>query len=357
MDISKDDPITIPPLLPPNLTPPTFISKYRPYYIDDFCTNDKLKSVLRTLIDIEDINLLVVGSVSSGKTSLLYAIIREYYGLEKHQSLPENNLLFVNSLKEQGINYYRNEMKTFCQSRCSIYGKKKMIIVDDLDMINEQCQQVFRNYIDKYKNNVHFVSACSNIQKVIESIQSRIHLIRIEPASSVQIRDIMRKIIVQEGVSMTEEAQEYILNFSNNSIRELVNHLEKICLYGIVAQSDNGAEVEASPAISLDICKQTCSNISFQQFEDYLGFLMTGNTTAAIYVFYNIYDYGYSVIDIFDYFYTFIKTTPLLSEKEKYLFIPFLCKYITVFHSIHEDVIELALFTNSVARIFDKSKS
>ena len=37
-----------------------------------------------------------------------------------------------------------------------------------------------------------------------------------------------------------------------------------------------------------------------------------------------------------------------LEEEQKYLIIPFLCKYITIFHNLHEDVIELAFFTNHI---------
>ena len=62
--------------------------------------------------------------------------------------------MFINNLKEQGVNYYRNEMKTFCQSHSSIFNKKKLVVIDDMDTLSEQSQQVFRNYIDKYKNNV-----------------------------------------------------------------------------------------------------------------------------------------------------------------------------------------------------------
>jgi hypothetical protein len=29
-----------------------------------------------------------------------------------------------------------------------------------------------------------------------------------------------------------------------------------------------------------------------------------------------------------------------------------LCKYITIFHKVHEDAIELAFFTNNLAEIF-----
>ena len=136
----------------------TFVAKYRPYFINDFHTNEQFKKVLHSLIEIDDVNILVTGTTNSGKTSMLYAIIRDYYKLEKYQSFPENNIMFINSLKEQGINYYRNEMRTFSQSKCSIHGKKKLVIVDDLDLINDQSQQVFRNYIDKYKSNINFVS-------------------------------------------------------------------------------------------------------------------------------------------------------------------------------------------------------
>jgi DNA polymerase III delta prime subunit len=297
---------------------------------------------MRTLKDIDDMNLLIVGNSGSGKTSMLYAIIREYYGLSKTQGFPENNILFINNLKEQGISYYRNEMKTFCQSHSSIYGKKKMIIVDDIDMISEQCQQVFRNYIDKYKNNILFIAACSNAQKVIESIQSRIHIIRINKPTNDDIRFVIQKIIKTENLFISDEAQEYILKFSNHSIRETINHLEKIFILGYTKL----------PALTLDECKKTCSNISFQQFETYVEFLKQQNLNDAIKSLYEIHDYGYSVIDILDYFFTFIKNTSLLSEDEKYKMIPIMCKYITIFHSIHEDIIELSLMTKDLILLF-----
>lgn len=311
-----------------------FISKYKPYYIDEFCADAKFKSVLKTLLSIDDLNILFIGNPCSGKTTLLYAIIREYYGLTKTQSIPEHNILLINNLKEQGINHYRTEMKTFSQSHSTIYGKKKMIIIDDIDLINEQSQQVFRNYIDKYKHNVHFISVCSNIQKVIESIQSRVHIIRVEIPTKPQIKSIMDKIVCDECIVIDEESKEYLLQFSNHSIRTIINNLEKIHILGY--------------SITLDICKNVCSDISFKRFEDYLGHLKKGELADAIKILYDIHDYGYSVIDIFDYFFTFVKQTNLLVEDEKYRIIPFLCKYITIFHNIHENVIELALFTRNL---------
>jgi len=315
----------------------TFISKYKPYFLHEFSMEEKVSSIIRTLLEIDDLNTLFVGSVGSGKTTLLYALIREYYGFSKTDTIPETNILFINNIKEQGINYYRNEMKTFCQSHSSIHGKKKMIVIDDLDTINEQSQQVFRNYIDKYSHNVNFISVCTNIQKVIESFQSRVHIIKIESPTQEEIENIMNYIITKEGLEIDESAKKYLLTISNNSIRILINYLEKMYIYG--------------KSIDYHLCVKMCSTISNQKFEEYIECLKHKDIQTAIEIMYEITEYGYSVIDILDYFFTFIKLTTSLDETTKYKIIPFLCKYITIFNKIHEDSIELALFTNNLLEI------
>ena len=315
----------------------TFISKYKPYSLKTFCMNPKTKSALETLFLINDLNILFIGDTGMGKTTILYCLLRDYYGLSKTENLPETNIMFINNLKEQGIHFYRNEMKTFCQSHSSILHKKKVIVIDDLDNINEQSQQVFRNYIDKYKKNVHFISVCSNLNKIIDSIQSRLHLIPLYQPDNEQIQVIMDEITTKENILLDADTKKYILSFSNNNIRILIQYLEKIAIIN-------------SP-IDIEMCKNICSNISFQYFDQYISELQTGRISAAIAVLYHIYDYGYSVIDILDYFFTYIKTTPMVSEDVKYKIIPFLCKYITIFHNMHEDVIELTFFTNQLSRL------
>ena len=138
-----------------------FIYRYRPEYLKDFEIDTKLIKLLYTFINIDNLNLLLVGDSGSGKTSLINCIIKEYY-LDNYDAM---NILIINSLKDQGISYYRYEVKVFCQTICSIPNKKKIIVLDDVDTINDQSQQVFRNCIDKYSNNVHFIASCSNAQK------------------------------------------------------------------------------------------------------------------------------------------------------------------------------------------------
>ena len=62
-------------------------------------------------------------------------------------------------------------------------------------------------------------------------------------------------------------------------------------------------------------------------------------------------------MDILDNYFIFIKTTKMLSDEQKYCIIPCICKYITIFHNIHEDEIELSLFTNNLIQILSNAIS
>ena len=145
-------------------SPKLFIHKFQAMYFDDFEINDDLINVLKMFIEMNSLNLLLVGGIASGKTSLLNAIIREYYKGYSPKEYSEN-VLCINNLKEQGIGFYRNEVKTFCQTCSKIKNKKKIIFLDDIDLINEQSQQCFRNCIDKFSKNVHFISSCTIFKK------------------------------------------------------------------------------------------------------------------------------------------------------------------------------------------------
>lgn len=314
-----------------------FVDKFQPIYLNEFEIDETLLTMLTTLIKMDNLNILFIGDNGSGKTSFLNAMIREYYKNYEYNEY-EPNLLHINSLKEQGISYYRNDVKTFCQTCSLIKNKKKIVVLDDIDVINEQSQQVFRNCIDKYKHNVHFISSCTNSQKVIESLQSRLIIIKIKPLQKDNLVKIMDKISQSENIIIHDDAKQFILNISNNTAKILINYMEKLKLINRI--------------IDLDIAMNLCTTISFQILQEYTELIQNGDIINAVEKIYSIYDQGYSVMDILDNYFLFIKTTEIIDDIHKYPIVSILCKYITIFHNIHEDEIELALFTNNLVKIF-----
>ena len=186
-----------------------------------------------------------------------------------------------------------------------ISGKKKILILDDLDIINEQSQQVFRNCIDKYSHNVHFIASCSNPQKVIDSLQSRMTIIKLHPLGFESLSKIVKKICILEKIRMDQEAEKFILSISNNSVRIVINYLEKCKLLNC--------------EINVALADAICTNIAFHDFIEYTTLCKTiKDVKQAIRLIYKLFDRGYSVMDILDNYFLFVKTTDMLTEDEKY---------------------------------------
>jgi DNA polymerase III delta prime subunit len=314
-----------------------FLYKYQPKLLNEYELKDNIKSLLKSLLDIDNLNILFVGDSGSGKSSLINTLINEYYG--KINAINNDNILYINNLKEQGICYYRTELKTFCQTPCSIPNKKKLLVVDDIDFINEQSQQVFRNYMDKYSHIVHFIGSCINTQKVIDNLQSRLIIINTPNLNDKQLTNIIKTICNKEEIVISDSVVEFIISISNKSIRVIINYLEKFKLL--------------NQPITVDVANKLCTNISFQEFNKYTELCKTEkNLREAIKILHELIKRGYSVMDILDNYFIYIKSSTILTEEEKYEIIPYICKYISIFNNIHEDDIELYHFTNNLIQLF-----
>jgi DNA polymerase III delta prime subunit len=248
-----------------------FMYKYRPSYFKDLEIDNDIIDILNTMISMNNLTILFIGDSGSGKTTLINTLITEYYGNSQYI----DDILVINSLKEQGIQYYRTEVKTFCQTRCSIQGKKKIVILDDIDNINEQSQQVFRNCIDKYSNNVHFISSCSNIQKVIDSLQSRKIIIKLKPFTNDRLNIILQKTKKSENLICDSKTDRLILSVSNGSVCVLLNYLEKFKII--------------NEPITYDLVSKVCTNISFTVFDMYTNAVIQSNLNGAVHILYDLF--------------------------------------------------------------------
>jgi DNA polymerase III delta prime subunit len=313
-----------------------FLLKYRPNIINDFIMYEDNKAVLRSLLEISNLNLLLLGPISCGKSSLINILINEYF---KDKQKNSENILYINSLKDQGINFYRTEVKTFCQSKSLDKYKKKLIIIDDIDTLNEQSQQVFRNSLDKYSDNINIICSATNSQKVVDSIQSRLLSIKMCKLNNDQLLEILCRVKKIEGLTFPDDINNFIINVSNNSVRLILNYLEKIKLYG--------------KDITLENYKDFCSNISYIELENFTLAWFNNDIGESIKILYSLVNCGYSVIDILDGYYGFIKILnhSLITEELKYNIIQVICKYIAIFHSNSEDELELCCLSLDLCKL------
>jgi len=311
-----------------------FVHKYQPIWMDDYMMNPKTRNVFKSLFKMDTINVLLIGSTSTGKTSMLNTIVREYY-----KDIPKSeyydNVMYINNITDQGSQYLKSTIKTFCQTKTTVVGKKKVVVIDDLDMMNDQSQYIFCKYIDNYGGNVHFIVSCMNNQKITEGFQSRMFCIRLDRVNSVDLNTVVGRIMSAENIDIDQDAKEFIINISGGVVKIIINYLEKFKLL--------------NERITVNIATEMCSVINHNIFKVYTTMILDNQVESAIQLIMSIYDNGYSVIDILDNYFSFLKITNVVTEHQKYSIIPIICKYIAIFHTYHENEIELALFTNNVS--------
>ena len=308
----------------------------RPKSLNDFFISHSVRDIVSKLIESNRLNVIFIGGGGVGKSTMMQVIVETYYkGLEPIQYT--DNLQRITILNEHGINFYRTEMDLFCQTASCVKGKKKMVIIDDVDCISEQNQHVFKNCIEKYDKNVLFLMSCTNMHRVVDGIQSRFLTCKISLPTTENMYKIVHKIQNITNILMDKESEKFIVDISNRNIHTLINCMEKIRLYG--------------RPVTHDVVLDMCTDINFKLFEVYITHLKTHELHMAIMVVYNMFDCGYSVMDILGSFFKYVKSSECLTENEKYAILPIICKYIAIFYNIHEDKIELAFFTNGLYQL------
>ena len=308
----------------------SFLQKYQPTQIDNMFLSDNIKQIIHGLIDMNNLNILLLGPNGTGKTTLIQCIINAYY---KNHNV-KDEVLYINNLNEQGIHKFRQHILTFCQTS-NRYLKKKTIIFDDIDNVNEQMQQIIRSCINKYSDVVNFISSCSNIQKILDSIQSRMTILKLPSLTDVQLLYVLSLVKKTEGLIFSKECDKFLVNISDNSVKHLLNNLEKLKILDV--------------KINIELLQNVCTTICFDNFKLYTQYWYENKNVNMAYKELNkLCELGYSVIDILENYFTFVKITDLLTDNIKFKILPYICKYITIFQTVHENNIELFLFTHDL---------
>ena len=102
------------------------IHKYKPQTIDELLLSNTNKYLLNKYLKNSYFNLILEGESGCGKSSLINIIIKHYYN--NNNSLINNHVCYISLLRDQGINFYKNEVKIFINN-CIANSYKKIIVI------------------------------------------------------------------------------------------------------------------------------------------------------------------------------------------------------------------------------------
>ena len=318
------------------------IHKYKPQTIDELLLSSANKYLLNKYLKNSYFNLILEGESGCGKSSLINIIIKHYYN--NNVSLINNHVCYISLLRDQGINFYKNEVKIFINN-CIANSYKKIIIIEDVEMFSDIIQLYFYELVKNYKNTIYFILSTSNILKINSNFSYLLDIIKFEPLNNDYLLNILNTIILKENINIDINIQNYIINLSNNSINNLINNIEKIkLLYNNIESLNDVKELDIE------------SNIIINYYDELIKYCINKDKKEAVNFVLNLIHKGHSIIDILENFLYYIKNNALnINEQKKYLIIKYIINYINNHFTIEEDNIEIIFFVNHIYNILVKN--
>jgi DNA polymerase III gamma/tau subunit len=146
--------------------------------------------------------------------------------------------------------------------------------------------------------------------------------------------DFYYDISQKENINLSLEQIKLIMLSTQKSIRKTINIIDK---FRILNDKFTDEQI-----------KEIVFDISYINFENIIAQLNDNKISSAINILFNILDSGYSSIDIYEYFYFYIKSSEQIPEYTKLKLVPIICKFISIYYVNFENKLDLIFFTNSL---------
>jgi len=280
------------------------VEKYRPIELDDIVGNtetmERLKIIAR---DGNMPHLIISGTPGIGKTTSIVCLAHKMLG-----SAYKEAVLELNASDERGIDVVRNRIKGFAQKKVTLPpGRQKIVILDEADSMTAGAQQALRRTMEIYSSTTRFAFACNQSNKIIEPLQSRCAILRYSRLTEQQILKRLLEVCEAEKVKWSEDGLAALIFSAEGDMRQALNNLQStVAGFGFV-NGDNVFKVVDSPhpvAISAIVtsCKQCNVELALNGLKD-------------------LWDKGYSAMDIITTMFRVVKSMQDLSEFGKLEFI------------------------------------
>jgi DNA polymerase III delta prime subunit len=165
----------------------------------------------------------------------------------------------------------------------------RWIIIDDCDTLPAISQQALRRPMETYDHITRFLFISQNQESLVSPLQSRCHIILIEPSNE---RSLYDKIIEREGLKKTDLTLEAYDELLSLSICSLMKFQSLIKMLYTLKLSD-GTQI-----IDLNYIRKSFDPHIWGSMRDLLTMLITNQCEKAQQQLFRIWELGYSFEDI-----------------------------------------------------------
>ena len=195
--------------------------KYRPKKLSECVLPYRIKSKLEKWKNKMPMHLIFYGNAGTGKTSTAIALAKQ---------LAENDYSIINASKDNSDSFINNYI-TRLMSGVSLYGGKRIIILDESDRLTENAQTSLRKPLEDY-GHLCSVIFTNNYDHIIEPIKSRCFEFDFNIKQDEKdefykcLKRRLRTIIKKEDINISTKELNEIIKSNCPDIRKMVNQLE-----------------------------------------------------------------------------------------------------------------------------------
>ena len=166
-------------------------------------------------------HLIFYGNAGTGKTSTAVALAKQ---------LAKDDYTIINASKDNSDNYINNYI-TRLMSGVSLYGGKRIIILDESDRLTENAQTSLRKPLEDYGHLCSIIFT-NNYDNIIEPIKSRCFQFDFNIKQDEKdefykcLKRRLRTIIKKEDINISAKELNEIIKSNCPDIRKMVNQLE-----------------------------------------------------------------------------------------------------------------------------------
>ena len=235
-------------------------------------------------------HIFLVGFPGTGKTTLAREFLTAYFKKANISKEEEKEYYIeISSHQDRGIHTFRqilNDHVRWIAPRKDVY---RWIVIDDCDTLPAISQQALRRPMETFDHITRFLFISQNQNSLVLPLQSRCHIILIEPSSNI---DIYTTILEREGFDrnlITDEAFNELTLISVCSIMKFQSLVRM--LYSLKV-------AEGWTILTLDYIKSSFDPHIWTSMRNLVEMLIYCKWDEAQKQMYKIWELGYSFEDI-----------------------------------------------------------
>jgi DNA polymerase III subunit gamma/tau len=108
--------------------------------------------------------------------------------------------------------------------------KKKIYIIDEVHMLSKAAFNACLKIMEEPPENVHFILATTEIDKVIDTIKSRSIILHFKPIHNTILFNYLKNIVTAENIVIEDKEINTIVALSEGSVRDALNILNRLMM-------------------------------------------------------------------------------------------------------------------------------